>query len=63
MIEYRLAEVTAVGNTGISVKFEGESEESGKRYTRLASCNAVVGNRVLMAKVSGSYVVLGVVTR
>lgn len=59
----RLAVVSQVTEEGIKVQFEGESEPSSKSYPQLQSCNCIVGERVLMLPVSGSYVVIGVVDR
>lgn len=63
MQTFKLATVTATGSGGVKVRFEGETQESGKAYARLTSCSPAIGNRVLLAPVSGSYVVLGIVTR
>lgn len=41
------------------VKFDGEDSPSQKNYTRLGSYTVVDGDRVLLAVVSGTYVVLG----
>lgn len=42
-----------------TVKFAGESQPSQKRYSYLDSYTPTVNDRVLMAKVSGTYVILG----
>lgn len=41
------------------VKFDGETTPSQKKYKRLASYTPSVGDRVVIASVSGTYVVLG----
>lgn len=61
--EYKFAVVQSADANGVMVQFEDDQTPSPKKYTRLQSCNCVVGERVLMAPVSGSYVVIGVVDR
>lgn len=39
--------------------FDGETTVSGKKYPCLASYTPAAGDRVLMLKVAGSYVILG----
>jgi co-chaperonin GroES (HSP10) len=41
------------------IQFDGEDEPSQKTYKRLASYTFTNGDRVLLAKVSGTYVILG----
>jgi hypothetical protein len=41
------------------VIFDGESKQTAKKYAYLDSYKPVSGDRVLMAYVSGSYVILG----
>ncbi|AGE60793.1 hypothetical protein LEO2_30 [Bacillus phage Leo2] len=42
-----------------AIIFDGESSPSGKTYKRLGSYNPVAGDRVLLARVANTYVVLG----
>lgn len=39
--------------------FDGETVASGKQYPYLSSYTPVAGDRVLLARVSSSYVILG----
>lgn len=58
--ELRLATVVNFSATsGSTLLFDGESEATTKRYKRLYSANLSAGYRVLCAKVSGTYVILG----
>lgn len=41
------------------VKFDGEDSPSEKNYTRLGSYTTTNGDRVLLALVGGTYVILG----
>ena len=61
--EFRFAVVPCEDTNGIIVQFEGETEASSKKFTRLQSCNCSEGDRILMAPASGSYVAIGVVDR
>lgn len=51
-----------VGNynssTGTTLIFPGQTEASQKRYKRLYSASISNGSKVLVAKVSGTYVIL-----
>lgn len=45
---------------GVSVIFDGETTPTSKYFMRLATDTSLSkGNRVLVAKVSGTYIVLG----
>lgn len=57
----RLATVTNI-TSGVSVQFDEEGTASPKKYKRLASYTAVIGHRVLMAKVGSTWVILGQIT-
>ena len=61
--EFKFAVVKSANADGVVVQFEDDQTPSPKKYTRLQSCNCAAGERVLMAPVSGSYVVIGVVDR
>lgn len=41
-----------------TIQFAGESQPSQKQYAYLASYTPTVGDRVLLAQVKGSYVIL-----
>lgn len=59
MSDYKLGTVTSTSG-GISVQFDGETAPSGKKYKSLASYSSpAINDRVLLAKVGGTYVVLG----
>lgn len=45
--------------TGGKVKFDGEESASQKTYKRLGSYTLTNGDRVLLVRISGTYVVLG----
>lgn len=60
---FNLATVSEVTENGVKVIFDGESTASQKYFTRLESCACVQGDRVILAQLSGSYVVLGVLVR
>lgn len=55
--EHRIATVADVSGTKMQLRFDGEETPSGKYYRGIAVCAA--GKRVLCARVSGTYVVLG----
>lgn len=54
-----------VGNynssTGTTLIFPGQTEASQKRYKRLYNVSLSAGQRVLVASVSGTYVILGAI--
>ena len=57
------ATVGSTSANGTTLIFDGMDEETEKRYTRLASATSLAaGRRVLVAKVSGTYIVLGEIT-
>jgi len=41
------------------LQFDGETAPSAKKYKRLSSYTPAVGDRVLMAEIAGTYVILG----
>lgn len=55
---YKIAEIASVGDK-VSVIFSGEQEPTQKQYTYLKSYYPKVGDRVWLAKDTGTYVVLG----
>ena len=46
-------------STGSTLILPGETEPTTKRYKRLGSGSLTAGARVLVARVSGTYIVLG----
>lgn len=56
---FRLGMVDSVTGGLPTIQFDGEETASGKLYARLDSYTPAVNDRVLLAKVSGSYIVLG----
>lgn len=56
---FKLATVTSVSNEFPFIKFDGESSASSKKYSLLASYTPAINDRVLLAAVSGTYVILG----
>lgn len=55
--DFYLATVTAVTNSGIQIQLDGESEPMEKPYKRIYTVRT--GNRVLVLKMNGTYIVLG----
>lgn len=45
--------------SGVTVQIDGESSATTKKYTYLSSYSPAVNDRVLIAEVGGSYVILG----
>lgn len=59
-VELRLATIASYNSTsGSTLIFDGETEPTTKRYKRLYSFNGAANNRVLVAKISGTYIILG----
>lgn len=56
---FSIATVAAVFPTGLTLQFNGEQQAGQKKYRRLGSYTATVGDRVLVANIGGSAVVLG----
>lgn len=57
---FRLAEITAINAIGVCVKFDGETTASTKYYPVIGVGQQIgIGDRVLMARTKGSYVVFG----
>jgi hypothetical protein len=58
--EFYLGTVTASDSTGIQLTMDGESEPMTKRYRQILTGRTItVGARVVVVKISGTYVVLG----
>lgn len=45
--------------SGVTVQIDGESSATTKKYTYLSSYTPAINDRVLIAEVGGSYVILG----
>lgn len=61
--EFLLATVSALSNDGIQLIFDGQTEPSQKYYKRVANLSPPgTGNRVVVMKHSGTYIVLGEIT-
>ena len=56
---FRLGKVSSVTGGLPTIQFDGEETASGKLYAKLGSYSPTTGDRVLLAKVSGTYIVLG----
>jgi hypothetical protein len=57
---FRLGKIDPAYTSGRpKIIFDGETTASGKQYPHLASYTPAANDRVLLAAVSGSYVVLG----
>ena len=60
--EFFLGTVSAVTNTGIRVKLDGQNEAMTKGFKMLKTGSTPdVGARVLVLKQSGTYIVLGAI--
>lgn len=54
-----LATVSSYDSTGVSLLIDGEDTPTIKKYKWLKSYTPANGQRVLVARVNGSYVILG----
>lgn len=55
-----LGVISAIDSTkGVTVKVDGESATSTKKYSYLGSYVPTVGDKILIEEISGSYVILG----
>ena len=57
--EFYLATVAAVSSGRASLTFDGETTATQKYYRHLASYSPTAGHRVLVVKISGTFVILG----
>lgn len=55
---FRMGTVASI-SSGLKITFFGEESPSGKTYKRLSSYSPVLGDVVCVAKVNGSWLVLG----
>ena len=58
-----LGKVDSVSEGLPAILFDGEETASGKLYAKLDGYSPTTGDRVLLAKVSGTYIVLGKVVK
>lgn len=59
--EFYLATVAEVGASGVRLLFAGESSATSKYYKCLSSTNVSTGDRVVVMKQSGTYIVMGAI--
>jgi hypothetical protein len=57
VVWHRIATVT--GTSPLNIQFDGETAASSRTYTRLSSYTPSVGDRVLLSRISSTWVVLG----
>lgn len=57
--QLRLATVGTVTAAGVTLILPGASQATQKHYPRLASASVSAGDAVIIAKISGTWVVLG----
>ena len=58
--EFFLATVVSYNyNTGVKIRLDGQEEAMTKSYKRLNTTSYSAGQRVLVIKLSGTYIVLG----
>ena len=58
---FRMAVVISFTATKAVVRFDGEETNSGKEYKRIYGNTITAGDRVLCAKLNGTYVVVGAI--
>ena len=57
---FKLATVVALFETGAAkIRFDGEEEASEKQYSYLSSYQPTINDRIIVAVISGTYVILG----
>lgn len=57
---FRLGEVTSITG-GLFVKFDGETAASTKSYPKISTFAPAVADRVLLARVGSTWVVIGAI--
>lgn len=57
--ENKLAIVSAIDDSGVYVTFYGEEDASQMPYKRVSSCEAQVGDTVILQRVGTSYIITG----
>lgn len=58
LAQIAFAKVVSVSADGVKVRFDGESTDSTKYFLRNQSVTFSTGQRVLMLKVNGEYIVI-----
>ena len=58
-VQLSLATVASVSSDGLYLRFEGESEPTGKPYPVVRGVSATAGDRVVCARMGGGWLVLG----
>lgn len=56
---YRMATVMSVSGGRPIIRFNGETKNAEKKYKYLGSYSPAVGDKVILARISRSYVILG----
>ena len=54
-----IATIYEITDQGVRLLIDGESAPTGKSYQRLSTYNPVVNDRVIVAQIGNTYVVLG----
>lgn len=60
-IDYKIGKISSIGDK-LNILFDGETKESKKGYAYLSSYTPKINDRVLLARIKGSYVILGRLT-
>lgn len=61
--EFYLATVTSRTSAGLRIKLDGQDSGSTKAYSQMYTCRSLqVGDRVVVMKQSGTYIVLGMIS-
>ncbi len=58
-IELKLATVVSYSSSGSTLLFDGETTPTTKKFKKLYSYSGASNHRVLVAKISGTYIILG----
>ena len=59
MMDFRTATIHNTNSEGAQLVFSGETTATVKRYKRISSYTPAVGDRVLLAPVSGTWLIIG----
>lgn len=57
--QFRMARVMELENGRPIVRFSGETANAKKKYKYLSSYYPAIGDKVIMIRISGTYVILG----
>lgn len=58
---FLLAKIGSYNSSGATLIIDGQTSATTKRYKHLKPYSPVAGDRVLVVKISGTYVILGAV--